>query len=459
LRQQTIETPSEVEAERELLTAAFKGGGPTFTQEDIIKELIGNLTPQHFSHPHMRKIYVAMQESVMDTGKGQVDWGDVRSRIPQESVARDVLKSMVEDPNLPPVTERFAARNIDKLANAYRSRELRKLSNEVGSLAESGYSQQAYDLLSDGLIALAEDRFSGSAKYISEYIPDILVEIDMRRSAPGGVIGLRTDMKPIDQIWKGLERKRLYFIGARPGHGKSIVVGQVCYNVSQNYPDKRILLASTEMDTGQYVTRLAATIVGLDYDRFSAGDYDEQTGEKLKNVVRALEENRIIVNESGGQDTHSLRQDLIRFQPDLLLIDYAQEFYPSKPSFNEYKDVSMFIRELNGMKKQFNLPIMTALQLSREVEKRDPPRPQASDLRGSGWLEQAADGIFMLYAEKKYAASKQKYDKHTSYYDEDGNEIDNQLVEWICAKSRQGNPMDVPMFWKDGTMTMADERV
>lgn len=455
----TLQTPNEIEAERELLAAAFKGGGPTFNQEEVIKELIGSTVPEHWAHPHYNKIYVALQEAVMDAGKGVVDWGDVRMRIPKESVARDVLKSLVTDPNIPPVTDRFVKQRVDKLDNAYRSRELKNLSHEVASLAEGGYSQQAYNLLSDGLIALAEDRFAGGAHYINEFIPDIIKEIEQRRLAPGGIVGLRTDLKPIDLVWKGLEPKKLYFVGARPGHGKSIVIGQVCYNLSQNYPEKRILLASTEMDAGQYVTRLAASIVGLDYDKFSGGDYDEETARKLQNVVQALEDNRIIVNESGGQDTHSLRQDLIRYRPDVLLIDYAQEFYPTRPKYNEYQDVTMFIRELNAMKKQFGVSILTALQLSRKVEERDDKRPIASDLRASGWLEQVADGIFMLYNAKKYAASKVQYDKHTSYYDEDGNEIDNQLVEWVCAKSRQGAPKDVPMFWPDGAMMMYNERV
>ena len=459
MRTQTIPTPNETESERELLAAAFKGGGPTFDQEEVIKELIGNLMPEHFAHPHYNKIYVALQEAVMDAGKGEVNWGDVRQRIPQESVAREALKALVTDPSIPPVNERFVETRVNKLSNAYRSRELKRLTFEVGSLAEQGYSKQAYDLLSDGLISLAEDRFSGGAHYINEYIPEILSEIDTRRTAPGGIVGLRTNMKPIDLVWKGLEPKKLYFIGARPGHGKSVAIGQVVYNVSQIYKDKRILLASTEMDASQYVTRLACSIVGLDYDKFSGGEYDEATAEMLKDIVQALDDARIIVNESGGQDTHSLRQDLIRFQPDLLLIDYAQEFYPTKPSYNEYKDVSMFVRELNALKKQFKVSILCALQLSREVEKRDNKRPVASDLRGSGWLEQAADGIFMLYPEKKYAASKDQYDSRTVYYDEDGNVLDSQMVEWVCAKSRQGNPKDVPMFWPDGSMMMYNERV
>lgn len=456
---QNLATPNEVESERELLTAAFKGGGPTLPTKQIVERLLVETTPQMYAHPHYNKIYVAMQEAAFDGGGSDVDWGDVRLRVPEESVAREVLKQMVTSDNSPRVTEYFLEQRISKLNNAHRSRELKVLSREVNGLAESGYAEQAYNLLSDGLISLAEGRENQGAKYINEYIPDILQEIDDRRNAPGGIIGLRTDMRPIDQVWKGLEKRKLYFIGARPGNGKSVAIGQIAYNVLKNYPEKRILLASTEMDAGQYVTRLAATIAGLDYDKFYSGDFDEEAAEKMKVFVQALHDKRLIVNDGGGQDTHSLRQDVIVTKPDLLLIDYAQEFYPSKPKYQEYADVTMFIRELNAMKKQFPMAIVTALQLSRKVEERDNKRPIASDLRATGWLEQVADGIFMLYNPKKYADSKDEMGKTTVYYDADNNVIDNQLIEWVCAKNRQGAPIDVPMFWPDGSMMMYNERI
>jgi replicative DNA helicase len=459
LRTQTIQTPNDVEAERELLVAAFKGGGPTLPPRAVVEKLLVNINSEYMAHPHYSKIFVAIQEAALDAGGTEIDWGDVRGRIPQESVAREVLKSMVTDPNIPPVTERFLQQRIEKLDNAYRSRELKNLSREVTGLAEGGYSEQAYNLLSDGLISLAEDRTSGGARYISEYIPDILQEIDDRRNAPGGIVGLRTGMRPIDLVWKGLEKRKLYFIGARPGNGKSVAIGEVMYNVLNNYPDKRILLASTEMDAGQYITRLAASIAGLDYDKYYGGDYDEDAAEKMKVFVRALKDKRLIVNDGGGQDTHSLRQDIIVTKPDLLLVDYLQEFYPSKPKYQEYADVTMFARELNALKKQFPIAILTALQLSRKVEERDNKRPIASDLRATGWLEQVADGIFMLYNEKKYADSQDVYGSKTVYYDKDGNELDDQLVEWICVKNRQGAPKDIPMYWKDGSMLMENERV
>lgn len=453
-----VPTPNDTEAERELLTAAFVGGGPTLPTKDIVNQLLVELRPIAFAHPHYNKIYVALQEAALDAGGGVVDWGDVRMRIPKESVAREALKSMVTNPSIPPVTERFMEQRIDKVNKAFRSRELKHLSAEVASLAEQGYAEQAYNLLSDGLITLAEDRTAGGARYINEFIPDILKEIDKRRQAPGGIVGLRTDMRPIDLVWKGLEKRKLYFIGARPGNGKSVVLGQIAFNVINNYPEKRILLASTEMDAGQYITRLASTIVGLDYDKYYRGDYDEVTAEKMKTIVQALEDKRLIVNDGGGQDTHSLRQDIVVTQPDLLLIDYLQEFYPSKPKYQEYADVTMFARELNAMKKQFNISILTALQLSRKVEERENKRPIASDLRATGWLEQMADGIFMLFNEKKYAASKDEYDSKTVYYDNEGEVIDNQRVEWICVKNRQGAPRDVDMFWPDGSMMMYNTR-
>jgi replicative DNA helicase len=201
------------------------------------------------------------------------------------------------------------------------------------------------------------------------------------------------------------------------------------------------------MAAEQYIMRDACVIAGVDYDLYNKGTYTAEQEDKIQKALEHLRGKNIIINESGEQGIHTIRQDLIRYQPDVLLVDYAQLFLPSRPSYNEYKDVSMFSRELNALKKDFNIPIVAAVQLSRKVEERNPPRPIASDLRATGQLEQDADAIFMLY--------------HAAFYAEEddfgnftlgGEAIDPTVLEFICAKNRHGKPVDTDMYVRDGDM-------
>lgn len=457
-----IEKPNEVDAERELLAACFTGGGPTFPSDEVMKLAVAALSPEYLVHPHYNKIYVGMVEAMYDSGQGSVGWGEVRGYIDKSSAARDTLRDIVTNSNIPPVSERFVTKLIDKLTNAYRSRKLAALTKSVQMAALAGNSDAAFDTLAAGLFELTRNRFDAGAQPVDKFIPSVLEDIRLRREAEGGVVGYRTGLDYFDYVLKGLQHAMLNFLCGRPGHGKSMVIGQVFYNLAMKYDELPILLATTEMDAKQYLTRIAASKVGLNYDSYTSGDFDDNMAKRLEIVVREVAKRaKVVINQDGYQDTKSLRQDIIWSRPSVLLVDYAQEFYPSKPRDSEYADVTMFVRELNVMKKTFNLSILSGLQLSREVEKRpiEERRPIPSDLRATGWLEQVADSIGGLYWEKEYAARKEVYDTKTEYYDDDDNLIDPTVLEFVCLKNRHGVKRDVVSYVKDGSMFVQNEPV
>lgn len=452
-----LEQPNAVDAEREILAASLTATG-SFPREDVQKLVISTLTPDYLVHPHYQKIYVAMTEAVQD-GRGVVEWADVRGYIDPDSAARTTLRDIITNSQLPPITERYCNKLLDSLGNAYRGRKLFRLSKGIQTTVLAGNSDGAFDRLAEGLFELTRDRFDHGAHPLADYLPEMMADIRTRRASEGGVVGYRTGLDPIDYVFKGIQRKNLYFLAARPSHGKSMVIGQVFYNLAKTYPDLPILLATTEMSAHQYLSRIAASKIGLNYDKYTAGDFDDNTQKQLEAFVEDLSNNtKVIVNQDGIQSTQSLRQDIIRFQPAVLLVDYAQEFYPSQPVNKEYADVTMFARELNAMKKQYGLGILSALQLSRKVEERDDKRPRGDDLRATGWLEQLADGIQGLYRPKEYAAREEQYKDTTIYYDEEEHKIDAELLQWICLKNRHGKKRNVNTFVADGSMLVRNDR-
>lgn len=446
-----IQRPNEVDGERELLTACFRSENPNFDKEDVIKYTLSGLDANYFAHPWYQKIFVALQEAVADAGKGEVSWADVRGYVDKESHSRTVLKEMATATDVAPTTPKRIERIIHSLQVAYQNRRVAYLAKQVEGRAVVNDST-AIDVMMDGLYEITRNRFTAGAQPISHYIDAVKEEVTYRRNNTG-VVGIPTGMTPLDGVIGGLQKKMLVYLGARPGMRKSVAIGEIAYNVADK-ANKRALVCSPEMAAEQYIMRDACVIAGVDYDLYNKGTYNSEQEKKIQNALELLRGKNIIINESGEQSTHSLRQDLIRYQPDVLLVDYAQLFLPSRPSYNEYKDVSMFSRELNALKKDFNIPIVAAVQLSRKVEERNPPRPVASDLRATGQLEQDADAIFMLY----HAAFYAEVDDFGNYTLA-GDTIDPTVLEFICAKNRHGKPTDTDMYVKEGDMWLFNNPV
>lgn len=439
--------PYNVESERELLAACFKDGGVSFTRDDIITTVLSECSADSWEHPYYKKIFVGLQESVRDAGSTNVEWGDVRSAIHEESQARNTLRDLVTL-ELPPITKKFVERHIKKLNQLAQCRGILRIQQAVTAKAMAGDADNAYDDLMEGVFALGRDRFHAGAQPMSHYVPGIQDEIE-RRWLNEGVVGLETGIAAFDEGCGGLQQKNLYYVGGRPGSMKSVVCGQVAYNVAEK--GKRVLLASPEMSGEQYGMRWICKLAGVDFNDYTKGRYNEKQRDLLHEASKLLDHDNIVVNESGEQGTATLRQDLIRFQPDLLVVDYSQLFNPSRPKYSEYADVTMFSKELNSLKKDFKIPILAAVQLSRKVEERDDKRPIKSDIRASGQIEQDADCIYMLYREREYA----KQDEVGVWYIED-REIDPNSLEWVSAKNRHGSREDFMSHTKEGQLWIYD---
>ena len=449
----TISKPNEIDGERELLTACFRSENPNFDKEDVIKHVLSGLDANHFAHPWYQKIFVGLTEAVHDAGKGEVSWADVRGYINKESQARTVLKEIATATDVPPTTGKRVERVIGKIQEAYKNRRVNSLAQRVSARAEIN-DPEAINMMLDGLYEITRDRFTAGAQPLEHYIDAIHEEVTFRKNSHG-VVGIRTHMSPFDDVLGGLQKKHLTYVGGRPGHRKSVVINELAYNVAK-YENKRALIASPEMAAEQYIMRNACFIANVDYDLYNKGSYDDDQEKRIHEALELLRGQNIIINEAGEQGIHSIRQDLIRYQPDVLLVDYAQLFLPSRPSYNEYKDVSMLSRELNTIKKDFNIPVVSAVQLSRKVEERpvNERRPIASDLRATGQLEQDADAIFMLYNAAEYA----EVDDFGNYTIK-GEAIDPTVTEFVCAKNRHGKREDVEMYVRDGEMWLHNSPV
>jgi replicative DNA helicase len=446
----SLSKPNDINTEREILTACFKGGTVDFDREDIVTEVITQLTPDHFEHPHYKKIHTAMSIVVQESSNTKVAWGDVRSAIDNESQARRTLTDMINDQDLPPISKTWVNRHVKKLDDLAKCRSMLGIMEDVKLQAMTGQADVSFTTLMDGVFALGRDRFTTGAQPLTNYLPAIHDEITARR-LNDGVVGLVTGLTPFDEGTGGLQKKNLYYLGGRPGSMKSVVCGQVAISIAND--GHKVVLASPEMSAEQYTMRVACRMAGINYRLYNRGQYNEQQEQKIHEAVDALRHENIIFNESGLQNTHSLRQDIIQYKPELLVVDYSQLFEPTRPKYSEYADVTMFSKELNTMKKDFEIPILAAVQLSRKVEERENKRPIKSDVRSSGQIEQDADVIYMLYRAREYAERDE-----LGIWRIDDDEIDPDRLEWVAAKNRHDDPTDYDTFTRDGELWLYNEQ-
>lgn len=446
-----LETPNALDSEREVLAACFKGKGAAVNTSEVINDVTATLTPDEFVHPHYKKVFSSLQAAVREAGYEKVELGDVMSNIHPESAARETLMILVNDVELPNISKRWLHRHTNRLSEFSKARKINATTREVSMKAAAGDGTGAFEMMMDMVFALGRDRYSEGAQPLGHYLPDIHEEVRRRRNQ-NGIVGIETGMVPFDEHCGGLQDESLYYIGGRPGARKSVVIAQIAYMCAMQ--DKKVLLASPEMSASKYATRLACHIADLNYNIYNKGLYNDKQEAAIHAALDALHHENIIINQSGGQTTNTLREDMIRFKPDILLMDYAQLFQPSRARFDDYKDLSLLSKELMAMKKQFGAPIVAAVQLTRAAQGE---RPDMSHIRSTGQFEQDADVIWMLHNE----STEYKQDPSTGLYlDDKGKtvDVDPNKIDWICAKNRDGEVVDTVTYVQPGHMWMSNER-
>ena len=257
--------------------------------------------------------------------------------------------------------------------------------------------------------------------------------------------------------------------------GKTALGLTIAYNAAQQVardPKEpgRTLFFSLEMSAEQLATRLIAARSGISNDRIRRGDIRRDDFEKISEASRYMAELPLFIDDSAALSVSALRQRARRAKRqkkiDLVVVDYLQLLHLAHGEYreNRVQEVSSITRALKALAKDLNIPVLAISQLSREVEKRDPPRPQLSDLRDSGAIEQDADVVMFVYREAYYLARKapeQREDespeqfqaRHKRYLDL--LEPKRNKAELLISKQRHGPVGTVELFF-DGNLARFD---
>jgi replicative DNA helicase len=309
------------------------------------------------------------------------------------------------------------------------------------------------------LYELAESgRYDGG---FQRFAQALTVAVDLAAKAfqrDGKLSGIATGLRDLDTKMGGLQASDLIIVAGRPGMGKTALATNIAYNVARAHraevqPDGTMRSVnggivgffSCEMSAEQLATRIIAERTGIPSSTIRRGGITENDFEKIRDYSIELQSLPFYVDETGGLSISQLTARARRLKRqkglDLIVVDYIQLLQGSgkRGNDNRVQEVTEITTSLKALAKELNVPIIALSQLSRQVESRDDKRPQLSDLRESGSIEQDADVVMFVFREEYYLANKEPRAGTPEY---EKWQLDMSLVhgkaEVIIGKQRHG---------------------
>jgi replicative DNA helicase len=302
--------------------------------------------------------------------------------------------------------------------------------------------------------------------------------IDMAAAAfkrQGKLSGISTGLHDMDRMVGGLQSSDLVILAGRPAMGKTSLATNIAFNIAKAYEGERqpdgtmktinggiVGFFSLEMSSEQLATRIIAEQAGVPSYKIRRGDITEQDFYKITEVAREMQTIPFYIDQTGGISIAQLAARARRLKRqrglDMLVIDYLQLLSgSSKKGENRVQELTEITTGLKALAKELSVPVMALSQLSRQVENREDKRPQLSDLRESGSIEQDADVVMFVYREEYYLKNKEPKPGTEEYFKWQ-SEMDqvHGKAEVIIGKQRHGPTGTVQLAFQADVTRFAD---
>ena len=301
-------------------------------------------------------------------------------------------------------------------------------------LAEAYEAEQEPDVLLDEaerqIFAIAEDRIRAGFTPLRDLVQSSFTTIEKLQQHKGLVTGVPTGFIDLDEMTSGLQPSDLVLVAARPSMGKTSFVLNIAQHVG-TATDMTVGFFSLEMSKEQLFMRMLTSEARIDAHRFRTGFLNEKDYGRLSHALGMLAEAKVFIDDTASIGVLEMRAKARRLKAEhglhMLIIDYIQLMQGRGRFESRQAEIASISRSLKGLAKELNVPIVALSQLSRASETRSDHRPQLSDLRESGALEQDADVVMFIYRAEQYR-------------DADGNpNLEEQgTAEIIIGKQRNG---------------------
>lgn len=407
-REQFLEKPlpSSPDSERVIL-------GAILLDNELITQAIEKISADDFYSPNNRRIFKAMT-ALFERGD-RIDPILIGEELKKEG-SLDSIGGVATITNLtfglPHFSNIFDYTKVVK--SKAMSRNLIKVCNQITSeaLAEEDDAEVILDNAERMIFALADEKSRQGFAHIQPIAETVLAKVqEYAKRESHALTGLSTGFRDLDEKTSGLQPTDLIIVAARPSMGKTAL----CLTLAQNAAimEKAVVAVfSLEMSKEQLVMRMLSSEARVDAHRFRTGYLTRDEWGRLAEAIGTLSEAKIFIDDTPGISVLEMRAKTRRLvteqkKLDLIVVDYLQLMSGGKRIESRQQEVSQISRELKGLAKELNVPIVALSQLSRAPEARNPPRPMMSDLRESGSIEQDADVVAFIYREDYYKPSEE----------------------------------------------------
>ncbi len=425
--------PQAIDFERVVLGALMVDADAFSIVSEILK-------PESFYEPRHQKIYEAIRNMNMDERPVDI------MTLTNELTKMGEIEKVGGAQYLMEISSQVAsAAHIEAhariLAQKYMARQLIHYAGEIETQAydETIDVDQLMQRAEGELFTLSQNNMKQDYTQVAPVVKDA-VEILQRAAAnKGGLTGIPTGYSGMDEMTSGWQASDLVIIAGRPAMGKTSFALSIAKNVAVDY-GVPIGFFSLEMNNVQLVNRLISNVCEISGHKILNGQLDQSDWERLDKRLAKLTSAPIYVDDTPGLSVFELRTKARRLVREkgvkIIMIDYLQLMNANGMKFgSRQEEVSTISRSLKGLAKELNIPVLALSQLSRNVENReglDGKRPQLSDLRESGAIEQDADMVLFVHRPEYYHI----------YQDEKGNDL-HGMAQIIIAKHRKGSTGDV----------------
>lgn len=429
--------PQAIELEEAVL-------GAIMVERDAVIAVLDILKPASFYKEAHQKIYKTIIDISMD--EKPIDILTVTEQLRKEGELEKVGGAAY----VTQLTSRVASAahlefHARIVAQKFIQRELIRVSSEIQARAydDSRDVDELLDFSEQQLFEIAEGNIKKEMAQINTLIKEAIHRIEEASKREDALSGVPSGFTKLDRLTSGWQPSDLIIIAARPSMGKTAFVLSMARNMAVEH-NQAVAIFSLEMASIQLVNRLIVAETLLPGDRIRNGRLERWEWEQLDYKIKSLVEAPIFIDDTPAISIFELRAKCRRLKNlhdiKVIIIDYLQLMSgPPELKASREQEVSSISRSLKGIAKELDVPVIALSQLNRSVEMRSgSKRPQLSDLRESGAIEQDADLVLFIHRPEKYGILQ----------DDEGNSL-RGIAEIIVAKHRNGAIDDIELKFKE----------
>lgn len=413
--------PQSLDAEESIISAAL-------LDNNILLDILDILSPEAFYKSAHKTIFAAITE--LFARDEPVDLVTLTERLKSknqlDSAGGAVYLAKIVDTAPVPANAVHYARIIRDKALL---RNLISTANDIVQKCydDSGSTDDVVDFAEGALFDIADQKQKQNFYPISGIIESNIDALEARQGNKSLISGVPSGFKKLDQLTSGFQASDLIIMAARPGMGKTALALNIARHAAVE-SDSPVALFSLEMSKEQLSLRLLCSEARIDSARVRDGFFNDDDWYSLTNAAGVLSSAPIYIDDSPELTSLDIKTKTRRLKREkgvgMIIVDYLQLMRPRKAYERRELEISEMSRTLKGLAKELDIPVIALSQLNRRLEERSDKRPQLSDLRESGALEQDADLVIFIYRD--------------DVYNTDENNPNKNLAEIHLAKQRNG---------------------